>query len=152
MFSGLSRGKMSRYRFVLREEGVGAGAIAGVGVPGPDSAPANHAEAPVSKKAQVRHRKRNEDGAPDPTILRRMTPLQELNMGTFAGHSTIKVKSPLFHKIRNEKQRYARWMSYLDEDDYSRAIRQYANRNPNKPICLEDEATGYMCYARYGKK
>lgn len=153
---------MSRYRFILREDAgggttAGGGGIAGVGVPSSNpNAPANFSDAPVSKAAQRKHQKQNADAAPIMgNVLRRpmlQVPLQELEMGTFAGHKTIKVESKLFNNIRSEKQRHARWMKYLGEDDYSKAIRHYANRNPEKPICLEDKSTGYMCYARYGKR
>jgi uncharacterized short protein YbdD (DUF466 family) len=142
----------------LKEESsVGGGAIAGVGVDASSpTAPSNFKDPPVSKKNQRKHQEQNASSAPIMgSILRRpmlQVPLQELETGQFAGHKTIKVESQLFHKIRNEKRRYARWMDYLGEDDYSRAIRHYANKNPHKPICLEDKSTGYMCYARYGKK
>lgn len=151
---------MSRYRFILREDAgggttAGGGGIAGIGVPSSNpNAPANFSDAPVSKAAQRKHQKQN--AAPIMgNVLRRpmlQVPLQELEMGTFAGHKTIKVESKLFNNIRSEKQRHARWMKYLGEDDYSKAIRHYANKNPEKPICLEDKSTGYMCYARYGKR
>jgi hypothetical protein len=32
------------------------------------------------------------------------------------------------------------------------AIREYANKNRKNAIVLEDEMTGAMCYARYGKR
>jgi hypothetical protein len=135
----------------LNEEGeggapansAGGGNIAGIGVPNP-SKPANWGEPGISKKVQKKHT----------TILRRKKPaaLQEAKMGKFAGNDTFIVNSKTYHKVRNEKKKGKHWKSYLDEDESLSHIREYASKNHKKPIILQDESTGAMCYARYGKK
>ena len=58
----------------------------------------------------------------------------------------------MFHKARNEKSKGKHWKTYIGECEYGQAIREYANKNKKNSIVLEDEKTGTMCYARYGKK
>jgi hypothetical protein len=72
--------------------------------------------------------------------------------GKFAGHDTFIVPSTVFHKARLEKHKGKHWKSYIGEDDHGMAIREYANKNRKNAIVLEDEMTGAMCYARYGKR
>jgi hypothetical protein len=109
---------------------------------------------PVSKKAQ-RKRQRNEKSTPTPVILgmlRRKAPnpiAEELN--TFAGAAVFEVSSATFHNARTEKRKGKHWRTYLDECDELAEIREYANRNPGKPIVLQNRNTNEMCYVRYGK-
>jgi hypothetical protein len=51
-----------------------------------------------------------------------------------------------------EKKKGKHWKTYIGEDEHGMNIREYANKNIKKPIILQDENTGAMCYARYGKK
>lgn len=113
----------------------GSGSVAGIGV-GPDGEPG------LSTSTRDKHKKR---------ILKRAPP-QALPMGWFAGKKTFKVPSHVFENAKLAKRKHQRWVSYLQEDEVGRAIREFANKNPYDPIILECEKTGYMCYARYGKK
>lgn len=126
---------------------VGSGAVAGAGI-GPMGEPG------VSKKAQ-RKRQRNEKSTPTPVIinmLRRKAPnpiVEEFN--TFAGAIVFEVSSTTFHNARTEKRKGKHWRTYLDECDELAEIREYANKNPGKPIVLQNRNTNEMCYVRYGK-
>ena len=111
----------------------GGGNIAGIGV-GPQGEPG-------VKKSKY---KRDNETA----MFRR--PALEMKKGKFAGHDTFIVPNHIFERARLQKRRGGHWKSYLDEDEYSYGIREYANNNPYKPIIFEDEKTGYMVFARYG--
>lgn len=76
----------------------------------------------------------------------------KVKMGKFAGTDTFIVPPDHYHKARTEKAKGKHWRTYIGEDDYGTAIREYANKNPDKGIILQCERTGAMCYARYGKK
>ena len=136
----------------LEEEGegaptnnAGAGNIAAMGVT-PPGKPANWGEPGVSKNAQNKHTK----------ILRRKAPKslqEETKRGIFAGHETFIVPSDMFHKARLEKRKGKHWKTYIGEDDHGKTIREYDRKHKGKkPIILQDENTGAMCYARYGRK
>lgn len=73
------------------------------------------------------------------------------NTGKFAGNTTHKVPHHVFNKIIKEKNKGKHWKKYLGAHETTIPIRDYANKNPKKPVIIEDESTGYMCYARYGK-
>lgn len=72
--------------------------------------------------------------------------------GKFAGHDTFIVPSDLFHNARMQKKKGAHWTKYVGSGVHAEAIRQHAKSNYGKPIILQDEKTGAMCYAAYGKK
>lgn len=119
----------------------GSGNIAGLGV-GPQGEPG------VRK---TKYKRKNEQ---DTTVMmRRLAPIMEVKMGKFAGNDTFIVPSDIYHKAIHHKAKGKHWTKYLDEKDHhGLAIREYANKNPNKSIVLEDEKTGYLTFARYGKK
>jgi hypothetical protein len=50
------------------------------------------------------------------------------------------------------KKPYAHWESYLEKQPWAHEIREYANKNPKRPVIVECGDTGYMTYLRYGKK
>jgi hypothetical protein len=134
---------MFKVKKKIEEEGTTAsgGAIAGLGV-GPQGEPG------VSKKNQKKHQSQNLN------MFRRGQPaaLKEAKMGKFAGNDTFIVSSDKYHTARNEKKKGKHWEKYIGEDECGMQIREYANKNSKKPIILQDENTGAMCYARYGKK
>jgi len=106
---------------------VGSGNIAGLGV-GPQGEPGRPAQMmPMIKRAK---------------------------RGTFGKWDTFEVSSDRFHKIKQQKRKGTHWRKYLEEDDYYHDIREYANhpKTKNKPIILQDERTGAMTFARYGKQ
>lgn len=157
----------------LDEEGApanaaGGGAIAGIGV-GPQGEPG------VTTQKQNKNRRLNKKGAErrelELNLFRRKTMVAEENKdkedvkdvenavrtfvvekGKFAGHDTFIVPSDIFHNARVEKKKGKHWTKYIGHDDYGKAIRQHARMHFAKPIILQDEKTGAMCYARYGKK
>lgn len=71
---------------------------------------------------------------------------------TFAGHDVFEVNSEWFHKARFGKKKYARYEDYVGNDEIGEAIRQYGREDYGRPIVIQDERTGAMCYLRYGKK
>lgn len=114
-------------------------------------------------KARKNYKDKNEDGQDDQTadvnLMRRKTPMMEesertgdYKTGTFAGSTTFVVPSNIFHEARLAKKKGKHWRTYIGEEDHWRHIRGYANKHPKKAIILQDERTGAMCYARYGKK
>ena len=75
-----------------------------------------------------------------------------LRRGKFAGNDTFVVQPNTFHKARISKRDRSWWKKYIEEEDGIDEIRHFANRNPDKPVILQDASTGAMVYARYGKK
>ena len=130
------------------EEEMNVGGIAGTG---DERLSPSQREPGVPVKSKYKNK--NEQESPQMgDILRRpmLAPLKE-NTGKFAGHTTHKVPRNVFAHIIKEKAKGKHWRKYLGEHDSTVSIREYANKNPKKPIIIEDEDTGYMCYARYGK-
>jgi hypothetical protein len=159
---------MFKVKKKLDEEGEGApansaggGNIAGIGIPNPAKG-TNFGEPGFSPAAMKKHKRRARKGQnnteQDLDMLRRGQPaliggkLTEAKMGKFAGNDTFIVPSDKFHSARNEKKKGKHWKNYIGEDEHGMHIREYANKNSKKPIILQDENTGAMCYARYGKK
>jgi hypothetical protein len=70
---------------------------------------------------------------------------------TFAGAAVFEVDSATFHAAKFHKRKGKHWRKYLGEDDCLSEIRDYATRNPGKPIIIKNKTTGEMCHARYGK-
>lgn len=72
----------------------------------------------------------------------------------FGGKAVFSVPSKMYDEARLEKRKYQRWTKYLDENSYDELapIREYANAYPNRPIIIENEKTGAMCYIKYGKE
>lgn len=136
------KGKRTVPNCVKKEEAggmsVGAGLITGIG--GSSNGPgtgdskmsAFKREPGVSKSNQRKH-----------TILRRED---------FAGAAVFEVTADVFHRAKFEKRKGKHWRTYLEEDEFLPEIREYAKRKPHKPIILQNERTGEMCYAKYGKK
>lgn len=120
----------------------GGGGIAGLP---PDSPP-------VSVKVQRKIQKRQKT-PPNSVIMgyfRRKAPV--LAEDTFAGAMVFEVSSTVFHAAKMEKRKHKTWRKYLEEDDCLAEIREYANKNPGRPIVLKNMNTGEMTYARYGKR
>lgn len=128
------------------QEEMNVGAIAGTG---DERLPPSQREPGVSPNNK--YRKENEKEAPIMgEILRR--PMFEVKKGKFAGNDTFLVPEEVFYEARLSKQKGKHWTKYLNETDYGKVIREYANKNPKKAVILQCEKTGYMCYARYGSK
>lgn len=70
----------------------------------------------------------------------------------FAGAAVFEVSPTVFHSARWEKRKRKHWKTYLEEEDCLSEIREFAKKNPHRAIVLQNERTGEMCYARYGKK
>lgn len=84
-----------------------------------------------------------EPGISKSTILKRKK---------FAGMDVFEVNSNWFIKARLGKRKHARYEHYVGNDEIGEAIRAYANEDYSRPIIIQDERTGAMCYLRYGKK
>lgn len=126
---------------------VGSGAIAGAGV-------GRMGEPGVSVKAQKNRYGKNKT-TPTPVIismLKRKVPNLVEDSETFAGAMVFEVSSSVFHTAKMEKRKGKHWRKYLEEDDCLAEIREYANKNPGRPIVLKNKNTGEMTYARYGRR
>lgn len=127
----------------------GTGNIAGIGV-GPKGEPG------VNQRSRRRHKKNVEDEQESRTmdiaLMRRATPMMEsTKTGMFAGNKTFIVPSTIFQEAKMQKKKGKHWRTYIGDDKHFNHIREYATKNPNKAIILQDERTGAMCYARYSK-
>ena len=69
----------------------------------------------------------------------------------FMGVETYIVPSRVFNQIREAKRKGKHWRKYLDEDDTFYHIRAEAKRNKKGAIIIEDENTGALIFAKYGK-
>ncbi len=69
----------------------------------------------------------------------------------FMGVETYIVPSRVFNQIREAKRKGKHWRKYLDEDDTFHHIRAEAKKNKKGAIIIEDENTGALIFARYGK-
>lgn len=144
---------MIRLRRKINEEGApanaaGGGNIAGLGV-------GAAGEPGVSVAAQRKHQRKNASDPQTPVmgdILRRNTLDTNLTEeGKFAGNTTHIVPSDVYHSARLAKKERKHWRTYLDKSDHAKKISEWAKKNPKKPVILQDERTGAMCYARYGR-
>ena len=145
----MSRGKMKKVYEDAPTVNIGGGDIAGAGI-AKAGKPANWGEPGVSPRHQPKRSKTPETSA----ILgyfRRKAPNQ-LAENTFAGAVVFEVSSATFHNAKMEKRKGKHWRTYLDECDELTEIREYANKNPNKPIVLQNRNTNEMVYVRYGKR
>jgi hypothetical protein len=109
--------------YVDEENAVGSGAVAGLGV-GPQGEPGRpHQLMPMARRGKK-----------------------------FMGVETFIVPSKTFNTIRDAKRKGKHWRKYLDEDDAFYHIRMEAKKNKKKAIIIEDENTGALIFARYGKE
>lgn len=129
----------------------GGGQVAGLGQTTAGK-PANFAEPGVSSKTKYKELNAKQSPVMGDILRRPMLSTLKENRGMFAGHITHKVPRDVYSRIVHEKAKGKHWRKYLGEHELTLGIREYANRNPNKPVIIEDETTGYMCYARYGRK
>lgn len=70
----------------------------------------------------------------------------------FMGVETFVVTSKVFNQLRDAKRKGKHWRKYLDEDDSFHHIRMEARKNKKGAIIIEDENTGALIFARYGKE
>jgi hypothetical protein len=125
------------------------------------------AERKGNRDAEVRdigHFKKNPDKYPNATSAsspwvkgvennrkRAVARAKNIKEETFAGAVVFEVSSHTFHNAKMEKRKGKHWRTYLDECDELSEIRQYANKNPKRPIVLQNRNTNEMVYVRYGK-
>lgn len=65
-----------------------------------------------------------------------------------AGDAVFHVDSESFHKSLQGKVKYARYKTYVGEDDIGKKVKHYATRNPGKSVMLKDKQSGAMLYLR----
>ena len=86
----------------------------------------------------------------EPGRLKELMPIVKRGK-PFLGVETYIVPSRVFNQIREAKRKGKHWRKYLDEDDTFHHIRMEAKKNKKGAIIIEDENTGALCFARYGK-
>lgn len=134
---------------------VGTGNIAGLGV-------GAAGEPGLTPKQMKTYKKKNVVGAIAQrnlvSVFNRKAAIAETTtfvpkLGKFAGNDTFIVPRQLFLKAQNEKKKGKHWKTYVGEDDHGKAIREYDRKHAGrKAIILQDEHSGTMTYAKYGRK
>lgn len=66
----------------------------------------------------------------------------------FAGIDVFDIDESSFHRCRLGKLKFKRWKNFVGEEAAGNAIREYANKNWNKPIILRCEKSGAMLFVR----
>jgi hypothetical protein len=125
--------------------------VTGAAVPGTGD------DAQAFPRAKNSYKKENErTGA---AIARRLAPLMvaedeapPLETGMFAGNKTFKVPPNVFDTARNERAKGKHWRKYMQDSPHYKQIRDHHRKNPKDPIIFENDKTGHMFYAFYGKK
>lgn len=142
----------------------GWGYVAGAGAH-LEGKPSNWAEPGVKPEDQKKKKKKKKTDDPRMfamfrrkavsmfgTGLKEIPIQEEVKTGMFAGEQTFIVPSHVFEKAMHAKRKHKHWRTYINDEMFHPAIREYANKNLKCPVIIEDEKTGYMCYARYGRK
>lgn len=151
---------MIRLRRKINEEGVssGSGGVAGLGVDAPGKP--GSGEPGVSVSAQMAHQRKNKTNPETPVIgniFRRLKPTAMIDTHlvettTFAGNTVHIVPSSVFHAVKDAKKKGQHWRTHLTDSEHAKVISAWARKNNKKPVVIQDERTGAMVYARYGKK
>lgn len=152
----MSRDKVTQIKEILRKvyedaptNNVGSGNIAGLGV-GPDGEPGVHPKHQPKKKRTVDTKtiiKALVRRAPAKNVVEECAPSRR--RPPFAGAAVFEVSSKLFYDIKMAKRKGKHWRTYLNEDDCYHEIREYASKNKNGAIIIQNESTGEMIYCRY---
>ena len=59
------------------------------------------------------------------------------------GHPIFKVSEDEFSKCKSRRAKYERWGNFFQEDSPNyKSIRKYSNKNPNKPLVIQNNITG----------
>jgi hypothetical protein len=63
------------------------------------------------------------------------------------------IPTKMFEQSRMGKRKYLKYEEYVGNDDIGEEIRKYGRdpKTAHKPIIVMDEASGAMCYLKYGK-
>jgi hypothetical protein len=156
---------MKKYvRKKLAEDGApansaGGGGVASIGINPPDK-PSNFGEPGVLPKQQGKNQKKNAEAANQRSAVlglwRRQTPIAESSgcqKGSFAGEETFIVPADVFFGAREARKKGKHWSKYIGDTGVGPEIREYYHKHKGKkPIILQDERTGAMHYAHYGRK
>lgn len=66
----------------------------------------------------------------------------------FAGCDVFEVDGDTFSRCKDGKPHQKHWKSWVGDDESGKAIRDYATKNPNKSIIIQDKASKAMLYVR----
>ena len=74
--------------------------------------------------------------------------------GKFAGNTTFIFKRQKYNDfLHKSKQDRKWWKTYVGEDQhYVNEIRNHVKKNPKASVVFENEDTGELFFARYGKR
>lgn len=153
-FDNVKRG--IKVKSIIKEEGfagmsgtVGAnrvsGYVAGLGI-------GDQGEPPVHPRYQAKYKLFSRAAPGEVGTPMKEIPIQEVKRGMFAGEQTFIVPSHVFEKALHSKRKHKHWRTYIQDEMFHPAIREFAYSKIDSPIIFEDEKTGYMYYARYGRK
>jgi hypothetical protein len=67
---------------------------------------------------------------------------------TFAGMTVFDCDDNTYARCIQGKKKYARYEKYVGADEFGQAIREFAFKNPKKPIVLRNSRTGEMIYLK----
>lgn len=121
---------------------VGSGNLAGMGVHGA-----------ANQEPGINRKRKNKSPVLFPSMMKRTLPnnIKE-DLDTFMGSVVFEVDSNTFHNVKWNKRKHKHWRKYLGEDDALQMIREYARKNPSKPIIIRNKLTSEMCFVKYGNK
>jgi hypothetical protein len=76
-------------------------------------------------------------------------PLSLLKRKQFAGVEVFEVDQHTYSKSVHGKIPFKRWANYVDmESELGPQIKEYCQKNPNKPVILKDSVSGGMRYLK----
>jgi hypothetical protein len=70
---------------------------------------------------------------------------------TFAGNIVFQCDDEVYHKCRLGKAKYARYKTFVGDDEAGKIIRDYGRKYPQKNIVLKNKTSGAMLYLRKNK-
>jgi len=88
------------------------------------------------------------DGISPPLFSKKKNEINEEPDDSFAGISVFDCDMETFNNCRLGKKKFARYKTYVGNDEIGEKIRNYSLKNPKKSVILRNSNTGAMLYLR----